>query len=167
MRFLFVAVLSCLISLSIASGNIEEEQIPQAVLDHFYRELPSDTPLFLDLYAGKFTGQITRLLKERLINDGYTLYETKQQDSLILKMTFEDTSSEKKSGYFPFRSTITETKYTFSLQITKLPENRIVSFDTLSLTTLTSERSSNMKWYDPILITGIIGALAYLFYFGE
>ncbi len=144
----------------------KEEEVPGVVFNHFYRELPLDIPLILDINAGRFTFHLEKLFKEKLVKDGYSLYETAPENSLVIRLNYDEETRRRSSGFFLFRKEFLEDTYYFSYQLTKTPEGEILDFENLTLTNVTVQERSNMKWYDPILISAIIGTLAYLFYFG-
>ncbi|MBW6516594.1 MAG: hypothetical protein K0B81_08300 [Candidatus Cloacimonetes bacterium] len=174
---LFNLILPCLIQAQINDEELSpsvtynysvtsEEEIPSTVFTHFYQELPVDLPVVLDFNTGRFTHQLERLFKEQLINDGYQVFEQVQENSLILRLTYDETILQKSSGFFIFKKHYQEERFEFSYQLTKMPESRILSFENITISSVSSNYESNMRWYDPILISAFIGTLAYLFYFG-
>ena len=157
-------------ALDISSSEIftvnTEEEIPQTVLEYFYRELPLDIPVVLDIDAGRFSYALEKLYKEKLLKEGYRLFEQEQENSFILKITFAEASRTRSTGFLIFQKHNQEDFFYFSSQVTKMPESQILNFENLTLTRISKPKSSNMKWYDPLLISAFIGTLAYLFYFG-
>jgi hypothetical protein len=144
----------------------EREQIPQLVFENFYRDLPADIPVVLDLFVGDFTPPLENLFKEKLLEDGYELYEEEQEESLVIRITYGYVSTLRTSGFFPVKRRYREENHLVSYQLTKIPERQILDFENLTITTFTPDEASTMRWYDPLIISAIIGTLAYLFYFG-
>ncbi len=167
MKQLLILLILIAVNFSFAEILTEKEDIPQIVFEHFYRDLPPDIPVVLEFHAGEYSEPLARKFKEQLLKDGYELYEEVQENCLLLKMSYGYTATQQRSGFFPFSKTYLEENHLFSYQISKIPESRIKSLDTLTLTTFSKDESdAAMRWYDPLLISAIIGTLAYLFYFG-
>jgi|GEM_PF-2561534 hypothetical protein len=165
LRYIII-LLFCSIGLSYAAIEIDEEKIPERVFEHFYTELPADYPIVLDFQAGRFTDPVKLRFGKKLLEDGNTLYEQEPESGLQLSIDYELDQREKSSGFFLFRKYYLEEIHSFTYRVTELPEGRIIRFDDIELITVNEQTSSNMKWYDPLLITVVIGSLAYLFYFG-
>jgi len=143
-----------------------EEEIPSTVFTHFYQEIPLDLPVLLDFNAGRFTYPLERLFKEKLLADGYQIYEQEQEHSLILRLAYDESLLQRSSGFFIFKKHYQEEKYDFSYQLTRMPDSRILKYENITISYISSDNESNMRWYDPFLISAFIGTLAYLFYFG-
>lgn len=166
MKFFITLLLLSGIYFCFADTVIVEEQIPQIVFEQFYRELPQNIPVVLDFNTGRYTRSLERLFKGQLLNDGYVLFENTQENCLLLSIDYDENPVHRSSGFFIFRRSYQEEHHNFSFQLTRLPESRILDYDHLTLVTLNKQQRTNMRWYDPVLISAVIGTLAYLFYFG-
>lgn len=155
-----------IIAFTLSGEFVREEQIPPLVYEHFSGELPSGIPVTLDFYAGRFTRSLEIIYKEELLSSGFQLFEHEQDNYLHLSIDYENRINQRSSGFLFFRKSYKEEDHHFAYQVTAMPQGLILDFDHLTLKTITEERIGNMRWYDPILISAIIGTLAYLFYFG-
>jgi hypothetical protein len=165
-RYLVVILLICTSGVVYSAIEVEEENIPEKVFQHFYEKLPAEYPIVLDFRAGRFTDPLKLKFGRQLLEDGNTLYEQEPESGLHLSLDYDSKQREKSSGFFLFRKYYLQEEHSFTYQVTELPEGRIIRFDDIELITVTKHKSSNMKWYDPLLITVVVGSLAYLFYFG-
>ena len=166
MKPALLIVMMVLLAVSLSGEFVSEEQIPALVYEHFAGELPAGMPVMLDLYAGRFTRSLEIIYKRELLREGFQLYEREQENFLRLSIDYGNRENLRSSGFLFFRKSYREEEHQFSYQLTGMPQGSILDFDDLTLRTITEERSGNMRWYDPILISAIIGTLAYLFYFG-
>jgi len=144
----------------------QENQIPERVVEFFYEKLPSDKPVIVRVEAGRFTMEISDLLKQRLIDDGIVLFEKETQEYQLIGVSYYVVP--KVVRYKRLFSVVEKRQiaHNFNYQVTSFPEGKIEVYNKITIMSQPVEHKSGMKWYDTLFISAIIGGLAYLLYFG-
>ncbi len=162
-------ILGQLTGLDVSTSSIEDyytdNQIPIQVVEKFYGQYSLDVPIILNINTGKYTTAITDLFKQRLFEDNYRLYENPTDEYLMISISHYVITQIVEHKKIFSRTIKKETINRFNYQVTKYPEGQIKDYRTLSLKSLPEQYSGGMKWYDPVLITAIVGGLVYLLYF--
>ncbi len=142
-------------------------QISEKVVSFFYGDYPDSKPIVLDIQAGQFTQMIRQLLKQRLFEDGYAIFEVRPDEYLELKIEHRQSIHHYLERRWLIRRNITSKIHHFSFQLTSYPEGQVQSYNSLSIESKPEVEEGGMQWYDPLFLTAIIGGLAYILYFGS
>jgi hypothetical protein len=169
LSFLVMVSISMLIMPCLADYPVlTEEQIPEYVAGCILTSLTDSSDIVLDVRASEFTLPLENLLKRKLLAENFKLYEEKPEfDHKRIDITYHYVYRVQTEKRFVFSKKIRYIDHEFAYQLTEMPEGKIVSYESISVSVLDENRdSSSLKWYDPVLVTLIAGGLAYLFYFG-
>ena len=120
----------------------------------------------MKINADEFTQKTTWILKDELLKKQFTILEGMQENSQILKIDYQTERNVRKVKKFIFRRKQFVQIHRFSLQTTG-QDGRINDFRTLEFEVIDLEAKKGMNWYDPIMISTVIGGLIYLFYYGN
>ena len=146
---------------------VDRACIPNLVVEHVLSDVPNNMPVVIDVVASDFTIPIESRLKEALISQKLELFEELDKDHHLVSISLYDHHEffTRKSGLFPKKKRYVA--YNFAYQVTEMPNQRIVIHKNFKVSTQLEEVNiSGSKWYDTLLISLIVGGLAYLFYFG-
>lgn len=156
--------------ISSTAGNTTEitgeSIIPQKVVDEFYSEYPENRPIVLQIEAGRFSNQIMNILKKRLFDDGYTISEKVTDKCLVLRITYDIDQYRETEKRFLSETHISRTINNFYYQLTGYPEGEIFDFQKAVFQSEPIYRKSGLSWYEPLLISAVLGGLVYVMYFG-
>ncbi|MCB5231143.1 MAG: hypothetical protein WCX83_03790 [Candidatus Cloacimonas sp.] len=159
-----IALLLTAVSLLCATEN---QTIPERVIEQFYRELPSDLPIVVQLEVDEYEMPLSSLLKGRLLNDGHRLYTEQDGEHYTITLRNERIYTRHKGGFIFIPRNYLTTSHLFTYEVIHQPTGETIDINNLTVETKIRVKNTDMRWYDPILVSTIIGGLAYLFYFGN
>jgi hypothetical protein len=145
----------------------DEKQVQETIVNQFYQQLPSQLPVVLTLDVDEYEISLAGMLKSRLIEDGYQLYAEISEEHYDIVLKNERRFRREKGGFFLVPRHYYITTHLFSYEVIHYPSKKTITFDTCEVETRIREKSTEMRWYDPILVSAVVGGLAYLFYFGN
>jgi hypothetical protein len=127
-------------------------------------QLPADRSVFLEINAEDWTPVLTDRLKTRLLAGGYLLLTRDASDGVTLSVGCSSEAVPRKGPLDVSRSRL---HHRFTLQVTDNATGQILSYQTRDYIEIVSDNDSDhLRWYDPVLVTAVVGGLVYLFYFG-
>jgi len=150
----------------LADDLADKENIPGFLAEQSILMLEGNEPVLLQINAGEFTQQTTWLLKEELLKREFTITEDLHDESEILKIEYQFERNIRKVKKFIFTGKQYTVIHRFSIQTTDA-SGKINDFRTVEYVTTDSEAEKVMNWYDPIMVTTVIGGLIYLIYYGN
>jgi len=160
-------IIFCLLPLLLLADELtEKENIPGFLAEQSILMLNGNDPVLLQINAEEFTQQTTWLLKEELLKREFTITEDLHVESEMLKIDYQIERNIRKVKKFIFTGKQYTMIHRFSIQTTE-SSGKINDFRTLEYVTADSKAGKMMNWYDPIMISTIIGGLIYLFYYGN
>ncbi len=166
----YLGVILSLLAVSILWGNqtaVRESYLPKLFCNSIDYSLPSGKPLVLEIDTDRFTEEIEQCLKKKLFNEDYTiLVHNTAQDYLLLKVNYSETPSLIQKKSFWSRKNTIRKQHKFYFQVIEYPDSKLIYYDSVEFYSEEILRNNEMKWYDPILITAVLGSLAYLIYYG-
>jgi hypothetical protein len=126
--------------------------------------LPVDRPVFLEIAADEWTPLLTDRLKTRLLSDNVRLLTRDAADGVSLEIGCVAEPLPHK-GLLDLSRTLI--RYRFTLQVTDNTTGQVLAWKTRDhLEPESGTNSEHLRWYDPVLVSAVIGGLVYLFYFG-
>lgn len=150
-----------------ATKQLDEKQVLEATVNRFYQQLPSQLPVVLTLDVDEYELTLAGMLKSRFIEDGYQLYTETTEEHYDVVLKNERRFRREKGGFVLMPRHYYITTHLFSYEVIHYPSKKTITFDTYEVETRIREKSTEMRWYDPILVSAVVGGLAYLFYFGN
>lgn len=163
MKKIIIIIILISTGLLFAENNI----IPQNILSSIENFIDNKTYIKFDIdQNGESIKQ--EILSYLLLNNKEIVNSDKSKvDSFfIIKISLNETVSNR----FHIFKSIKNRRTNYNIEIKKIDSKTdiIDKYKKLNFTIKTTEHDKlSYKWYDPIMISTIIGGLVYLFYFGE
>ncbi len=123
--------------------------------------IPDGDALYLDIDGGPFTEAIYEQLAKHFMQSGVTVLNRATDDCLVLQI--------RHIG-FDFADDEAADTIKFMVDLSGNDTGELLSISSVSFevaNAVDEEESSEMSWYDPIIITTIVGGLIYVFYYGN
>ncbi len=169
MRILsFLAVFLLLISplfgenevLSPVTDQDDADMIALRLIEVLDIDIPQQRQLSLQIDAGPYTDALYTKLTEYFLQSDVQVLNRAMPECLVLRVMF--TGIE-----FPGGRDVDVAGFT--LELSENDTSRILDIQSIKLDVAKSENSddSTMHWYDPVIITSIVGGLLYIFYYGN
>lgn len=145
-----------------------EIKIPDSVLQEI-SAIISDSEVYLEFNNSEAAKDCADVIKQFLVENNHTVITDNKSDyDYLLKFSLDkNNTSEIKYKMF---SSETEKVENYDLSLSKIDKknDRLILFRKFNFQVRSLEKNnSEYRWYDPILISSLIGGLVYLFYFGE
>lgn len=163
------SVLIILISLFFGSltaiSNLE-------IADSLYRHISSQISK-KDIKAISFDFQninsvlIYNHIASQALKDNYVVFLSPDSAEVLIQIDTDIKESYKKKTLFFFSKQKKVKENIYFLSITDLKNNRLLYAETLSYESDSYQKQSEVKWYDPFLLTAVVGSLIYLVYYGN
>ncbi len=120
-------------------------------------------PVYLDIDAGPYTDSIYERMVKHLMQSGVTILNRASDECLVLMIRhtgFDFSDDEEKDT----------DRMKFLVELSSNQTGEIFSISEVSFeveNALSEEEAAGIHWYDPIIITTIVGGLIYVFYYGN
>ena len=166
-----LALAFCIASLSLLAQAtpVPADSLVQHAVECLLEQVPAGQDVALDVQAAEWTGQLQQFLTQGLLGRGQTVRTEPAPGMLLVQVRYDRTSQQKGSNSLLGRTLREETTHRFRLQVVDAGSQSVQSVACCELMTtqkLTDELQT-MRWYDPVLISAILGGLIYLFYYGS
>jgi hypothetical protein len=164
MRRWLLAGIFCLLAMTLAARTDDRLAAADSVAAIATAMLPAGQPVYLEVTSDEWSTLLSDRLKTRILAGGLRLLNRESADGVILQLDCSTESVKRKSLLDLSGDHV---RHRFSIQVTDSATGQILSWKTHDWVESTDDaRSDHLRWYDPILVSAVIGGLVYLFYFG-
>ncbi|MCB5250710.1 MAG: hypothetical protein RBS16_02390 [Candidatus Cloacimonadales bacterium] len=122
--------------------------------------------IYFDIVRSNTSEQLAFRLANLAFKDGYTVLDSKLEDTTIVGIMQDNKVVVEKNNYIIF---IRENVYTyphFLINISK--NNQLIFSKNISFDDAISKKSkSSSRWYEPVMLATVLGSLVYLIYYGN
>ncbi len=132
-------------------------------------EIPADRNIALDVQTGEMWEELRFEMTRLLLGRDETLLAEPASGTLVAQVTRQTSARQLGSNSLFSRTLREETTHRFRLRLIEKDSGTVIGVAACELRTscpLTNELQT-MRWYDPVLISAILGGLIYLFYYGS
>jgi len=153
----------------VSSANLSAlEKSPVSVFaEKAVLSFSNDKPVVLEVNAGVFSTQIEQHLREALFAKDYKVLDMAIEEAYhSIRVNYEEIIQIHKHNKVLARKNILHIRHIFYYQVLDYPESKLIHYQRIDCATEQKTGKSEMRWYDPVLITAVIGSLVYLFYYG-
>ncbi len=124
------------------------------------KNIPESSSIYLKCNEQEIDSQLIPFL----INKKYKVLSKYHPDSYLIEINVVNKNIEKNKKVFFIKTKVQNLEMDIECKIINPKESEIVYYKKFQYIKKISENRTN--WYEPALITTIVGGLAYLFYFG-
>ncbi len=128
--------------------------------DAIKKNIPKDSLVYLKCKNDEINTELIPFL----VGENYKVLEKSHQNNFLIEINVsnQNVTDFKKILFFKTKNNLT--KVNVICKITEPEYSRIIYYKKFQYTKKITKNATN--WYEPALITTIVGGLAYLFYFG-
>ncbi len=166
---LIISLVLILFSFScFATEYISTENLFEIFLNDIKTRIPEDITIHLEINENEYSSQIESTLMKFLLENHHIVVEN-AENAFLLKINY--TESIKQIGKHKFLTNNKKLQINHNFKFSLInPNSEIIDYELLTYKSLSSIKKTiinEMKWYDPIMISTIVGGLIYLFYYGN
>ncbi len=137
------------------------DAVAERLLDVQNIVAPAEYPLYLEVDAEAYSDAIYSGFVKSYMTIGYEVVNRPSDDCVMLDI--------RHTG-FVFAEDEGADRMNFVLELSENATGKILQIENVSFdveNAVDENESSAMSWYDPIIITTIVGGLIYVFYYGN
>ncbi|HPY96761.1 MAG TPA: hypothetical protein PL063_06070 [Candidatus Cloacimonadota bacterium] len=122
--------------------------------------------IYFDLVKSNNSAQVAFLLTNMAFKEGYVVLDNKSSDATTVAIMLDNKTIYERHNYILF---VKEDTYTYPYFLVNISQNeRIVSSNKIYISQAISKKSkSSSRWYEPVMLSAVIGSLVYLIYYGN
>ena len=142
---------------------MKEEEIIENITEKLVQMIDNKPEIYLQINTDEFSRELNWVLKEKCFKKNISITENRT-NVLSLEVNYIREEKKKEIKRLIFKTQRNFTEHKFMAQLKR--DNEIIDFKTFTYAG-NKQTEKEMKWYDPIIVSSIIGGLVYLFYYGN
>jgi len=164
--FLCVFILANVLLLNASQTSIS--QTTTKLWDSLKNPLDSLNTRYIYFDVIKSTGSdlVNFRLTDFALNEGFVVSDIKNDSVTVISILSDNKTLVKRQNYILFTK---EDTFIYPQYLIKISQgNRIVLSRTLSMNENLSKKTKTIsRWYEPLMLSAVIGSLVYLIYYGN
>ncbi len=138
-------------------------------LINFVEELSWDAKgVYVETPSPDYRAELSYALQKILLQKNILVVNDKNKAEHVLSAVIKVEQTKKTSDEFLSRQIIMTQKIYLVLSLVNRQTSEVIKISEFSKSLDTPMASSNeITWYDPVMITAILGGMVYLFYYGN
>jgi len=135
-----------------------------------YLKVPLDSlqskSVYFDVVKSADSGQISFRLTDYAMRSGFTVFESKNDSVTVVNILADNKILVKRQNYLLFTKEDTMVYPQYLVLISK--GDRVLFSSSISINETISKKTKTItRWYEPVMLSAVIGSLVYLIYYGN
>lgn len=142
-------------------NNWSETEIIEDLTTRLFDILPTEKPLYINHNTYDFDQRLIQDFKAGLFNRNHTILERVSEGVYLLDLNYKLNRSAAESL----------STHRFIYKLTDSENAKIIDYKIFEYEFFQPQQrdsfSYRMQWYDPVIVTALVGGLVYMFYYGN